>query len=60
MTETEKLKVELELLLNLDYTQAFTGSLDSLRQGSYVRYYDITKMINERRQQLKTLTRTSQ
>ena len=53
MNELEKLKIEMEILLSLNFVQAYIGSLDNLRQGSYVKSDEIIKLINERREKLK-------
>lgn len=55
MSESERLEVEVDLLLSLNYVQAWTGSLDNLKQSSYVLYADIIKMLNERRAKIKQL-----
>jgi hypothetical protein len=53
MSENEKLEIEIELLLSLNHVQAWTGSLEDLRQSSYVSYGDITRLINLKREQLR-------
>jgi len=55
MNEKEKLKVELDLLLSLNYVSAWTGSLGDLRHGSYVKFSDITKLINEKKSKIQKL-----
>ena len=55
MSDKEKLEIELELLLSLNYVQAWTGSLDNLKQSSYVLFSDITRLINEKRKELRSL-----
>lgn len=55
MSEKEKLEIEINLLLSLDHTEAWTGNLDNLQQKSYVLYSNITKMINEKREEHKRL-----
>jgi hypothetical protein len=51
----ETLESELQLLLSLPYTQAYTGNLEKLQQKSYVEYSEILKLINERRERLQNL-----
>ena len=53
MTEEEKLLTEITLLKSLNYVHAYTGSLESLEQKSYVLYSDIIKLINEKQYRLK-------
>ncbi len=48
MTEEEKLEVEINLLKELNYVTAYTGSLDNIKTKSYVLYADVTKLINEK------------
>lgn len=55
MSDKEKLEIEIELLLSLNYVQAWTGSLDNLKQSSYVLFSDITRLINEKRKELRSL-----
>lgn len=54
MEEKERLQIEIDLLMSLNHVQAWTGSLDELRQRSYVLYSDIIAGINERRAKLKS------
>lgn len=55
MTKKEKLEVEIELLKSLNHVPAWTGSLENLKQSSYVLFGDIIKLLNEKREQLKKL-----
>lgn len=55
MSDKEKLETELELLLSLNYVQAWTGSLDNLKQSSYILFSDITRLINKKREELRSL-----
>ena len=57
MSDNEKLEVELELLLSLDHVEAWTGELGNLKQSSYVLFSDITKLINQKREQLRSLNK---
>ena len=43
MNEIEFLKE----LRNLNYTNAYTGSLDNLKQSSYIPMFEITKLIGK-------------
>jgi hypothetical protein len=52
MLREEELEVELKLLLSLNHTPAWTGSLDNLRQSSYVSFSEITKLINQKKTEL--------
>lgn len=53
--EKEKLKLEAQIsvLLQLEYTTAFTGTLDNIQQKSYVLFSDVLKILNEKRRELK-------
>jgi hypothetical protein len=55
MNEKEKLEVEIKLLLSLNHVPAWTGSLENLKQSSYVKFSDVIKLINEKKQKLKDL-----
>jgi hypothetical protein len=55
MSDKEKLETELELLLSLNYVHAWTGSLDNLKQSSYILFSDITRLINKKREELRSL-----
>jgi hypothetical protein len=55
MSNIEKLEIEIELLLSLDSVQAWTGSLENLKQSSYVSYSKIIQLLSEKREQLKKL-----
>lgn len=46
------IETQINLLQNLNYTQAYTGSLDKIEQKSYVLYADILKTLNEKRKEL--------
>jgi hypothetical protein len=55
MSEKEKLEIEIKLLLSLNHVPAWTGSLENLKQSSYVKFSDVIKLINEKKQKLKDL-----
>lgn len=55
MTDKEKLEVEIKLLLSLEHVEAWTGSLDNLKQSSYVLFSDVIKLLNKKKQELKDL-----
>lgn len=55
MNEVEKLKIEIELLMSLKHVEAWTGSLDELKQNSYVLFSDVIELINEKREKLKNI-----
>lgn len=55
MNEVEKLKIEIELLMSLKHVEAWTGSLDELKQNSYVLFSDVIELINDKREKLKNI-----
>jgi hypothetical protein len=55
MTEEEQLEVEIAILQQLDYTIAYTGSLDKLKPQSYVLLADVIAKINKRRKRLQEI-----
>ena len=57
MDEKERLESEIKLLESFEYTHAWTGSLNNLRQKSYILYSDIIKAVDERKRKLKRLNR---
>ena len=53
--QISKLKAQIEVLMDLESTTAWTGSLDRLTQKSYVLYDDVLKKINSNRREIKQL-----
>jgi hypothetical protein len=62
LSQTENREIELraqiEVLLQLEYTIAYTGSLENLQQKSYVLFSDITKVLNEKRSELAKIKKS--
>jgi len=50
-----ELEAQIKILLELQYTTAYTGSLQDLKPKSYVLYSDITKLLNQKRLELLKL-----
>jgi len=55
MNELEKLQIELDVLLSLNHCVAYTGSLDNLKQSSYVKFSDVVEEINKRRKRINEI-----
>jgi hypothetical protein len=49
------LQGQIEVLEQLEYTQAYTGELGNLKQSSYVLYSDVINLLNKKRKDLKDL-----
>lgn len=47
------LETEIKILTELKYTRAYTGSLEKLEQRDYVPYDDISKMLLDKREELR-------
>lgn len=55
LEQEKKLKDQIEILLELNHTTAYTGTLEKLEQHSYVLYSDVLKLLNQKREALKKL-----
>ncbi len=55
INKKQRLQNEIDVLLQLNYTTAYKGSLDKLEIKSYVVYDDVIKLLNDKRKELKEL-----